>query len=298
MANAGYSPGPCGIAAGWYPRLNGRAQRLAQCGSGSSGVAEVVEIFPGALLGVPADEVAELHHHGIGDVVIDGVALATAADEARVMQHLQVLGYVRLVALKLLNEFSHGEFALFERLQETEAEGLAQESKAAGNDCDHPFASRGTPCHGLTISPYRNMVIFHMKQNRRLIDVRQPGEFAAGHIEGSELVPLRRLTRACEEWDRKQPITLVCLSGHRAQVAHGQLRARGFADVSVLPGGIRQWRRTGKPLQQVPQTMGARVSKWAFRAGIVLASVALAHFASPWFLAIPAIAAVRWFAIG
>lgn len=135
-------------------------------------------------------------------------------------------------------------------------------------------------------------------RERRLIDVRQPAEYAAGHIEGSELVPLRRVSRVCEEWDRKQAITLICLSGHRAQVAHGQLIARGFQDVYVLPGGIRKWRTAGKPLKQVPQTLGARVGKWAFRSAVMLGSAALAYFVSPWFLVIPAVLAVRWIAIG
>ncbi len=135
-------------------------------------------------------------------------------------------------------------------------------------------------------------------RNRRLIDVRQPAEFAGGHIEGSELVPLSRLSRACEGWDRKQPITLICLSGHRAQVAHRQLSAHGFADLYVLPGGIRKWRAAGKPLQKLPQTPAARLRKWGFRLGIVLAGGALAYFVSPWFLVVPAVAAVRWFTGG
>ena len=135
-------------------------------------------------------------------------------------------------------------------------------------------------------------------RNPRMIDVRQPAEFSAGHIEGSELVPLRRLSRACEDWDRKQPITLVCRSGHRAQVAYRQLSSRGFANVTVLPGGIMKWRAAGKPLQKVPQTVGMRIRTWGSRLVVVGAAVALAHFVSVWFLAIPAVMAVRWFTIG
>lgn len=134
--------------------------------------------------------------------------------------------------------------------------------------------------------------------NRRWIDVRQPGEFASGHIEGSELVPLGRLGRACESWDRKQPLTIVCLSGHRADVAQRQLQARGFADIHVLPGGIRKWRAAGKPLVKKPQTTAERASKWALRLGLVLGAAALAYFVSPWFLVIPAVLMVRWFAMG
>ncbi|MGC8548779.1 MAG: rhodanese-like domain-containing protein [Acidobacteriaceae bacterium] len=133
---------------------------------------------------------------------------------------------------------------------------------------------------------------------RRWIDVRQPGEFASGHIEGSELVPLGRLGRACETWDRKQPLTIVCLSGHRAGMAQRQLQGRGFEDIYVLPGGVRKWRAAGKPLVKTPQTTADLVRKWAGRGAIVLAAAALAYFLSPWFLVIPAVLMVRWFAMG
>lgn len=136
-------------------------------------------------------------------------------------------------------------------------------------------------------------------QNRRIIDVRQPGEFAAGYIEGSELVPLSQLSRACEEWDRKKPITLICRSGHRAQVAHRQLRAQGFADVVVLEGGIQRWRAAGKPLQTMAAPGGIhRFYRWGFRAAVVVVAIVLARMVSPWFLAIPGIMAVRWFSNG
>lgn len=132
-------------------------------------------------------------------------------------------------------------------------------------------------------------------QNRRLIDVRQPAEFAAGYIEGAELVPLGRLSRSSADWDRSQPITLICRSGHRAEMAHRQLRSRGFTDVMVLPGGMQKWRAAGKPLQTLPQAGGAqRILRWAFRLAVVAAAVLLAKFVSPWFLAVPAFLAVRW----
>ena len=132
-------------------------------------------------------------------------------------------------------------------------------------------------------------------QKRRIIDVRQPAEFAAGSIEGAELVPLGQLSRACEEWDRQEPITLVCRSGHRARMAHGQLRARGFADVTVLEGGIQRWRAEGKPLQATAAAGGAgRIVRWALQIAVVVAALVLARMVSPWFLAIPALMAARW----
>jgi len=60
----------------------------------------------------------------------------------------------------------------------------------------------------------------------RLIEVREYPEFAEGHIEGSELVPLGTLDKASEGWDRSEPLTLVCRSGRRAEVARQTLAGR------------------------------------------------------------------------
>lgn len=133
------------------------------------------------------------------------------------------------------------------------------------------------------------------KSGRRFIDVRESFEFASGHIEGSELVPLRSLTSKCGEWDLKQPLTIVCRSGRRAEQARRQLTARGFQDVVVLDGGVEKWRSQGKSLISAPAAQSARSvqSKWVLSIVLVLISLALAHFVSPWFLLATGIIAVR-----
>ena len=82
----------------------------------------------------------------------------------------------------------------------------------------------------------------------RLIDVREYFEFAEGHIEGSELVPLGTLDKASEGWSRSAPLTLVCRSGQRAEAARRTLAGKGFTLVKVLDGGVQAWKNNGKPL--------------------------------------------------
>jgi rhodanese-related sulfurtransferase len=130
------------------------------------------------------------------------------------------------------------------------------------------------------------------EKRRRLIDVRQPWEFASGHIEGSELVPLGSLSSACAGWSRGEPLTLVCRSGRRAEQARSQLREKGFADVLVLPGGVEQWRASGKPLLRAKVTPAAGVSLGGYALGVVV-STALAHFVTPWFLLLTGFLSVR-----
>ena len=82
----------------------------------------------------------------------------------------------------------------------------------------------------------------------RFIDVREYPEFAEGHIEGSELVPLGTLDKASEDWDRSAPLNLICRSGRRAEDARQTLDGKGFTALKVLEGGLQAWTNSGKPL--------------------------------------------------
>ncbi len=108
----------------------------------------------------------------------------------------------------------------------------------------------------------------------RWIDVREYPEFAAGHIEGSELVPLETLASASETWDRSHPLTLVCRTGRRAEQARNLLATKGFQVLSVLEGGVEAWQGEGKPLRAVA---GA---PWAMerQVRVVAGSLVLAFF--------------------
>jgi rhodanese-related sulfurtransferase len=118
-----------------------------------------------------------------------------------------------------------------------------------------------------------------------LIDVREYPEYASGHIEGSRLVPLSTIAEASETWNRSQPLTLVCKSGRRAEQARQQLAGKGFASLTVLPGGVDAWRNAGKPLivaERRPWSMERQVRTVA--GSLVVVTLALGYFLSPYFL--------------
>ena len=76
----------------------------------------------------------------------------------------------------------------------------------------------------------------------RLVDVRTPGEHAAGHIDGSLNVPVQELGKRMDELGEKtKPVVVYCASGMRSASAAGMLRRAGFAEVHDL-GGIARWR--------------------------------------------------------
>ena len=84
-----------------------------------------------------------------------------------------------------------------------------------------------------------------------LIDVREPGEFAAGHAAGARNVPLAALEGAKALPSNKAlPLVVVCATGARASRAVGQLRKAGYASVHVLAGGTAAWREASLPIEK------------------------------------------------
>ena len=81
----------------------------------------------------------------------------------------------------------------------------------------------------------------------QLVDVRNPGETAAGTIPGARR---SRWRRSRTRWRVSTPTrrwSLYCASGYRSQIAASVLRAAGFADVSDLLGGFTAWDGAGLP---------------------------------------------------
>lgn len=74
-----------------------------------------------------------------------------------------------------------------------------------------------------------------------IIDVREPDEFAAGHIPGAENLPLSRFTREFQRLDPNTEIALVCRSGNRSGAAQQFLISQGYSATRNLVGGMLDW---------------------------------------------------------
>ncbi len=86
-----------------------------------------------------------------------------------------------------------------------------------------------------------------------VIDVSEPGEFAAGHIVGSRNIPLGRLEVAPELPKNKTlPVVLVCASGKRAAKAAKALETKGYTKTVVLAGGLAGWKTANLPVETAP----------------------------------------------
>jgi rhodanese-related sulfurtransferase len=84
----------------------------------------------------------------------------------------------------------------------------------------------------------------------QIIDVREYPEYAAGHIAGSQLVPLVELESRASELNRQETIVCVCHSGKRSAQAADKLVTLGFHHVYQLAGGLLAWEEAKLPLEK------------------------------------------------
>jgi rhodanese-related sulfurtransferase len=82
---------------------------------------------------------------------------------------------------------------------------------------------------------------------RHLIDVREPDEFAAAHAVGAVNVPLRSVESAALA-DDGATVYVICQSGGRSARAVQALTARGIDAVNVA-GGTSAWLQAGLPAE-------------------------------------------------
>jgi len=75
----------------------------------------------------------------------------------------------------------------------------------------------------------------------QIVDVRNPGEVAAGMIPDAVSIPVGQLPARLGELDPAKPTVVYCAGGYRSSVAASLLRAHGFADVSDILGGYGAW---------------------------------------------------------
>lgn len=76
----------------------------------------------------------------------------------------------------------------------------------------------------------------------RLIDVREPQEYAIARIEGGELIPMRTIPAAVERLRASDaPIVVYCHHGVRSLNVVYWLREQGIGNCQSLAGGIDAW---------------------------------------------------------
>ncbi|WP_327370389.1 rhodanese-like domain-containing protein [Streptomyces sp. NBC_01217] len=80
-----------------------------------------------------------------------------------------------------------------------------------------------------------------------VIDVREEDEYAAGHVPGARLMPLRSVPAQCGELPNDRPVYVICASGNRSKTAADWMNSRDI-DAYSMPGGTGAWVRAGHPI--------------------------------------------------
>jgi rhodanese-related sulfurtransferase len=85
-----------------------------------------------------------------------------------------------------------------------------------------------------------------------VIDVCEPGEFAAGHVGGARNIPLGELESklAGAVKNKALPVILVCQSGARSGRAVAIAKKLGYEQAQSLGGGLASWRAANLPVEK------------------------------------------------
>ncbi|MFI8093601.1 rhodanese-like domain-containing protein [Streptomyces sp. NPDC086080] len=79
-----------------------------------------------------------------------------------------------------------------------------------------------------------------------VVDVRNGGEYRAGHVPGARSAPLPNLSLALAGLPKDRPVYVICQSGGRSAQATSLLRDLGY-DAHSVGGGTGAWIDAGRP---------------------------------------------------
>lgn len=90
------------------------------------------------------------------------------------------------------------------------------------------------------------------REKAAVVDVCEPGEFAAGHVVGAKNVPLSQLEAKLPGTvkNKATPVILVCASGMRSNRAVAIAKKLGYENVHSLSGGMGAWRSASLPVEK------------------------------------------------
>lgn len=102
---------------------------------------------------------------------------------------------------------------------------------------------------GAGVSPLQATLMIN-REDAIVVDVREPHEYAAGHVPNARHIPMGQVDKRLGELDKfkDKPVIVVCQSGNRSSSTCNALTKRGFEKVYNLSGGISAWEQAGMPV--------------------------------------------------
>lgn len=107
------------------------------------------------------------------------------------------------------------------------------------------------PGAGKDVSPQEATLLIN-REDAIIVDVREPGEYTAGHLPEARNIPLAKLGERLGELEKfkEKPLIVVCQSGGRSGSACAQFAKAGFTKVHNLAGGQAAWTDAGLPVKK------------------------------------------------
>ncbi|MFP4222050.1 MAG: rhodanese-like domain-containing protein [Phormidium sp.] len=87
------------------------------------------------------------------------------------------------------------------------------------------------------------------RDNPLIVDVREPSEYAGGHIPQAINIPLRSLSRNLDQIPKNRPVILYCSSGYRTAIGLTSLQLLGYDNVKSFPPSVAGWKAAGEPVE-------------------------------------------------
>jgi adenylyltransferase/sulfurtransferase len=104
------------------------------------------------------------------------------------------------------------------------------------------------PVHQTDITPTQLSEKIAGGEDVVLIDVREPYEWQAGHIEAARHIPMAQVPNRLAEIPKDKEVVMICRSGGRSGRAQEFLmRQHGYTRVKNLLGGMQRWKRDVDP---------------------------------------------------
>ncbi len=99
------------------------------------------------------------------------------------------------------------------------------------------------------VTPLQAVMLVN-QEDAEVVDVREPAEWAKGHIISAKLISLGDLEKRLDELKehKQKPVIVTCQSGTRSPAACKKLIQEGFARVYMLKGGMTAWTDAGLPV--------------------------------------------------
>jgi rhodanese-related sulfurtransferase len=90
------------------------------------------------------------------------------------------------------------------------------------------------------------------REDALVVDVREPNEFASGHVLGAKNLPLAKIAAPGAELAKKKerPVIVYCDGSERSAKALAALKKQGFTRVANLSGGLAAWQQAGLPVEK------------------------------------------------